>query len=82
MGKSTLRKIHLDELGLSVRSYAVLRRAGVDCMEDLIDCSIEDLKRIKNLGRKSLSEITERNDMIKAFVEAIPCFEFKRQVED
>lgn len=75
MKKSTLRKIHLDELGLSVRSYAVLRRAGVDCVEDLMGCSIEDLKRIKGLGRKSLAEITER-------AESIPFFEFKRQEED
>lgn len=75
MNNEALRKIHLDEFGLSVRSYAVLRRAGVDCVEDLMDCSIEDLKRIKDLGRKSLAEITER-------AEAIPFFEFQRQVED
>lgn len=74
MNNEALRKIHLDELGLSVRSYAVLRRAGVDCVEDLMDCSIEDLKRIKDLGRKSFAEITER-------AEAIPFLEFKRQVE-
>lgn len=75
MDNEALRKLHLDELDLSVRSYTTLRRAGVDCVEDLMDCSIEDLKRIKNLGRKSLAKI-------KAIAEAIPDFEFKRQEED
>jgi hypothetical protein len=73
--KSTLRKIHLEELGLSGRSYAALRRAGIFYVGDLMDYSIEDLKGIRNLGKKSLAEITEK-------AEALPFFEFKRQVED
>lgn len=48
----------IDELNLSVRSNNALRRAGIDTMGELIDRLNEgDIKSIRNLGRKSYSEI-------------------------
>ena len=48
----------IDELNLSVRSQNALRRAGVMTLGELIDRLNEgDIKSIRSLGRKSLSEI-------------------------
>lgn len=48
----------IEELNLSVRSYNGLRRAEVAEVGDLIEMISEDrLKKIRNLGNKSVSEI-------------------------
>ena len=47
------------KLGLSVRSYNCLRRAGFDHISDLEGVSIETLAQIRNLGYRSLKEITK-----------------------
>lgn len=51
------REIKIEDLGLSVRSYNCLRRAGYVSLEDFADVTISDLMGIRNLGRKSLEEI-------------------------
>ena len=53
----------IEELELSVRSYNCLKRAGLHTIGDVIDYDIDDHKKwanLRNLGRKSLVEITER----------------------
>lgn len=45
------------KLDLSVRSYNCLDRAGFKTLADFIDVKIEDLMKVRNLGRKSLKEI-------------------------
>ena len=48
----------IDELNLSVRSQNALRRAQIDTIGDLVDAlNKEAVKEIRNLGRKSYSEI-------------------------
>lgn len=48
----------IDELALSVRSNNALRRANIPTLGDLIErLNGGDLKNIRNLGAKSLSEI-------------------------
>lgn len=47
----------IDELGLSVRSYNCLMRAGIKTVEELIRWAPADLMRVRNLGRKDLDEI-------------------------
>ena len=47
----------IDELELSVRSYNCLKRAGIGTIGELCDRSEEDMKKIRNLGKKSLEEI-------------------------
>lgn len=40
----------LEELGLSVRSYHCLRRAGVTTVAQLISLSMADIERIPGVG--------------------------------
>lgn len=48
----------IDELNLSVRSQNALKRAGILTLDTLIDeLNAGNLKGIRNLGRKSYSEI-------------------------
>ena len=53
-------KTPIEELGLSVRSYGCLKRAGIDSVEKLQTLSEEDFRHIRNLGRKSMNEIKHR----------------------
>jgi DNA-directed RNA polymerase subunit alpha len=50
----------IEELDLSVRSNNCLRRAGINTVGDLINRSEEDLKKVRNLGTKSLEEIIKK----------------------
>lgn len=50
----------IESLDLSVRSFNVLKRAGINTIEQLRRMSDEDFYKIKNLGRKSLDEIKHR----------------------
>ena len=47
----------LDTLGLSARSFNSLERAGLKFVGELALMSENELKEIKNLGKKSLEEI-------------------------
>lgn len=47
----------IDELELSVRSYNCLKRANINTVEDLCDKTMDDLMKVRNMGRKSLDEI-------------------------
>ncbi|KIM09296.1 MAG: DNA-directed RNA polymerase subunit alpha [Sulfurovum sp. PC08-66] len=50
----------IDELGLSARSFNCLDRSGITYIGELVIMSENDLKNVKNLGKKSLEEITEK----------------------
>ena len=50
----------IEELDLSVRSNNCLRRAGINTVGDLINKSEDDLKKVRNLGTKSLEEIIKK----------------------
>lgn len=50
----------IEEMDLSVRSNNCLRRAGINTVGDLINKSEEDLKKVRNLGTKSLEEIMKK----------------------
>lgn len=50
----------LEELDFSVRTYHCLKRAGYDTLADLCATSREDLSKVRNLGQKSLLEITRK----------------------
>lgn len=45
------------DLGLTIRSYNCLRRAGIYNISELINKHADNLFKIRNLGRKSLKEI-------------------------
>ena len=50
----------IEELELSVRSYNCLKRAGISTVEDLANKSQEDMMKVRNLGKKSLDEVTNK----------------------
>ncbi len=49
----------IDSLGLSARSFNSLDRSGIQYIGELVLMSANEIKNIKNLGRKSLDEIAE-----------------------
>ena len=50
----------IDELALSARSFNCLDRSGIVYIGQIVIMSENDLKNVKNLGKKSLEEITEK----------------------
>lgn len=56
----TLPDNPIHELELSIRSENCLLRGGMNTIGDLIQKSRDDLLKIRNLGRKSLTEIEEK----------------------
>jgi len=58
---------------LSGRSRNVLKRSGCDTIADVLNCTITDLKAMRNMGRNSLEEIQKRFSVYG---------NFKEQVED
>src|SRR5690606_25752012 len=54
----------IDELELSVRAHNCLVNADIKRVIDLVNMSEDDTLKIKNFGRKSLSEVKES---LKAF---------------
>ena len=52
--------IKIDELKLSARSFNSLDKAGVKYIGDIVLMSEVEVKSIKNLGKKSLDEISEK----------------------
>lgn len=52
--------ITIEELVLSVRSFNCLKRAGIDTVGDLVQRSVEDLIRVRNMGKKNIDEIISK----------------------
>jgi DNA-directed RNA polymerase subunit alpha len=52
----------IDELGLSARSYNCLDRSDIKYIGQIAMMGQNDLKNVKNLGKKSLEEIIEKMD--------------------
>ena len=50
----------IEELDLTVRSFNCLKKAGIEEVSQLAKLSLNELLKIKNLGRKSLDEILEK----------------------
>lgn len=57
---SPLTDKSIEELELSVRSYNCLKRAGISTVGELIQFDEESMLRVRNLGRKSLEEVTKK----------------------
>ena len=52
--------LRIDELEISVRSYNCLKRAQIDTVEQLCAKTAEEMMKVRNLGRKSLEEVTQK----------------------
>ena len=49
--------ILIEELQLPVRAYNCLKRAGINSVDELVQYSQEEIKEIKNFGKKSADEV-------------------------
>ena len=47
----------IEELELTVRSFNCLKRANINTVGELCDKNIDDMMKVRNLGKKSLDEI-------------------------
>ena len=47
----------IEALGLSVRAYNCLKRAGINTVRELSKMTSDDLAKVKNMGRKTIEEI-------------------------
>ena len=50
----------IEELGLSVRSYNSLKRAGINTLEDLFKEIEKDMMGVRNIGRKTMEEVLKK----------------------
>jgi len=58
--KEKVLEMTIEELDLSVRSYNCLKRAGINNVEDITNKTEEDMMKVRNLGKKSLDEVTQK----------------------
>lgn len=58
--KDRLMDMSIEELDLSVRSYNCLKRAGINTVGELLQRTEEDMMKVRNLGKKSLEEVTQK----------------------
>ena len=49
--KDKILDMTIEELDLSVRSYNCLKRAGINTVEELIQKTVEDMMKVRNLGK-------------------------------
>ncbi|HBL40453.1 MAG TPA: DNA-directed RNA polymerase subunit alpha [Ruminococcaceae bacterium] len=50
----------IEELDFTVRSFNCLKRAGINTVGEITEKSLAEMMKIRNLGQKSLDEITEK----------------------
>ncbi|MEG0457374.1 MAG: DNA-directed RNA polymerase subunit alpha C-terminal domain-containing protein, partial [Oscillospiraceae bacterium] len=59
-GKDKVLEMTIEELELSVRSFNCLKRAGINTVGDLAQKTLEEMLKVRNLGKKSLEEIINK----------------------
>lgn len=58
--KEKVLEMTIEELDLSVRSYNCLKRAGINTVQELTERTMEDMMKVRNLGKKSLEEVEQK----------------------
>jgi DNA-directed RNA polymerase subunit alpha len=58
--KEKALEMSIEELELSVRSFNCLKRAGINTVEELTRKTDAEMIKVRNLGKKSLDEITNK----------------------
>lgn len=61
----------IEELNFSVRTYHVLKRAGIDTVEQLRLKTDDDLYRLRNAGRRTVEEIRSKLGYSQSFADQI-----------
>ncbi len=54
---SDLSKCSIEDLELSVRAFNCLKRTSINTIADLLEKTVEDLEKVRNLGKKTIEEI-------------------------
>lgn len=60
VSKKPVSNTPIEELELSVRPYNCLKRNGIHTIEQLLECTEEDLMNMRNFGQKSMEEIKQK----------------------
>ena len=50
-------KITLADLGMSIRAYNCLKRAGINNLKQLLEFSTDELEKVRNIGKHSSDEV-------------------------
>ena len=58
--KEKVLEMSIEELELSVRSFNCLKRASIATVEDLTNKTEAEMMKVRNLGKKSLDEVTNK----------------------
>jgi len=58
--KDKVLEMPIEELELSVRSFNCLKRAGINTVGDLTMRTVEEMMKVRNLGKKSLEEVEKK----------------------
>jgi len=58
--KEKVLEMSIEDLELSVRSFNCLKRAAIGTVEDLVNKTEADMMKVRNLGKKSLDEVTNK----------------------
>ena len=58
--KTKALEMSIDELEFSVRAYNCLKRAGINTVQELAGKSMDDMMKVRNLGKKSLEEVERK----------------------
>lgn len=58
--KEKVQEMTIEELDLSVRSYNCLKRAGINTVHELTEKTMDDMMKVRNLGKKSLEEVERK----------------------
>lgn len=58
--KEKVLEMSIEDLELSVRSFNCLKRANIATVEDLANKTESDMMKVRNLGKKSLDEVTNK----------------------
>ena len=56
--KEKVLEMTIEDLELSVRSFNCLKRAGISTVEDITNMTESEMMKVRNLGKKSLDEVT------------------------
>ena len=67
--KGKLDSINIEELELSSKAYNCLKKSGYNTLEELMSLSMEDLLKIKRLGKKIAKEIMAKIEPYRESVE-------------
>ena len=65
-GTNYYSNIQIEKLNISYRAYSCLKRAGINTLAELMNLSVYNLAKIRNLGQRCLYELIDFRDKIKS----------------